>query len=68
MFSSRRIFTPRRSSFAAARQPGARPLARALGIAAATAIVFGAGVYAGRSFPDLFAASAPLPPVTAAEF
>jgi hypothetical protein len=51
MFSSRRIFTPRRSSFAAA-----------------TAIVFGAGVYAGRSFPDLFAASAPLPPVTAAEF
>jgi len=69
IFSSRRMFSSRTSVFAApSRQSG--PLGRALGMMAAAIIIFAVGVYAGRTFPDLFSLSAPAPvaPVTAAEF
>ncbi len=65
MFSSRRMFSSRKTVFT----PGKprRSLGRFLGLMLAVAIVFAAGVYTGRNFPQLF--SSPLPaPVTAAEF
>ncbi len=69
IFSSRRMFSSRGSAFApSSRQAG--PLGRALGMTAAAIIIFSVGVYAGRTFPDVFSLSSPAPitPVTAAEF
>lgn len=69
IFSSRRMFSSRRPTFAApGKQSG--PLGVMLGLAAAAIIIFAAGIYTGRAFPELFSLSSPAPvtPVTAAEF
>lgn len=69
IFSSRRMFSSRRPSFAAPAKP-AGPLGRMLGMTAAAIIIFAVGVYAGRTYPEIFSlsSSAPVTPVTAAEF
>jgi hypothetical protein len=69
IFSSRRMFSSRSSAFgAASKQSG--PLGRVIGMTAAAIIIFAVGVYTGRTFPQLFtlSSSAPVTPVTAAEF
>lgn len=69
IFSSRRMFSSRGSAFDTS-SGQASPLGRALGMIAAGIIIFAVGVYAGRTFPDVFSLSSPAPvaPVTAAEF
>ena len=65
IFSSRRMFEPRRTIFMASRPR--RPLLRVLGFVLATALIFTAGFYVGRTFPHIFGSSKTAP-VTAAEF
>lgn len=59
------MFSSRRMVFSA--PPRKRPWSRVIGILAATLLVFAAGVYAGRAFPNLLGDAVPAP-VTAAEF
>lgn len=69
IFSSRRMFSSRRAVFVApSKQAG--PFGFILGVTAAVIIIFGAGMYTGRAFPNLFALTshAPAAPLTAAEF
>lgn len=70
IFSSRRMFSTRRSSFAPAPNRDAGPIGVALGLIAAGLIIFAVGIYVGRAYPNFLAFSsvAPLEPVTAAEF
>lgn len=59
------MFSSRKAVFAPGKPRGS--LGRFLGVMLVLAIVFAAGVYTGRNFPQLF--SSPLSaPVTAAEF
>tara|TARA_R110000824_G_scaffold366730_2_gene555663 strand:- start:202226 stop:202450 length:225 start_codon:yes stop_codon:yes gene_type:complete len=69
IFSSRRMFSSRRSSFAEPSK-NAGPLGVVIGLTAAGLIIFGLGVYTGRTFPAFmsFSAPAPVQPVTATEF
>jgi len=69
IFSSRRMFSSRRSSFAPASRD-AGPIGVALGLIAAGLIIFAIGIYVGRTYPDFlaFSAIAPGDAVTAAEF
>ncbi|MFZ3034360.1 MAG: hypothetical protein WA138_10135 [Parvibaculum sp.] len=69
IFSSRRMFTSRRSAFVPA-SGDAGPFGVVLGLAAAAIIIFAAGIYVGRTYPSFLAFSsvAPVEPVTAAEF
>ncbi len=65
LFSSRRMFGSRRMIFS---EPRRRlPWMRILGILVATFVVFAAGVYTGRTFPNLLGDRVPAP-VAAAEF
>ena len=65
LFSSRRMFSSNRMIFVDPKPR--RPLGPLLGLMLAFAMVFAAGVYTGRHFPQFF--GSPLPaPVTAAEF
>lgn len=69
IFSSRRMFSTRRSSFAPASRD-AGPIGVALGLVAAGLIIFAVGIYVGRTYPHFlaFSSTAPLEPLTAAEF
>ena len=69
IFSSRRMFSSRRSAFVPASRD-AGPIGVVLGLIAAGIIIFVVGIYVGRTYPHFLAFSsvASLEPVTAAEF
>jgi hypothetical protein len=68
IFSSRRMFSSRRSSFAATSNKSG-PLGVTLGLSAAALIIFALGVIVGRSFPGaaLLPATMPLAPASTSE-
>ncbi len=69
IFSSRRMFSSRQSSFAPASKESG-PVGVVVGLVAAGIIIFVIGIYVGRSYPSFlaFSASGPAAPLTAAEF
>lgn len=69
IFSSRRMFSSRRSSFVPENRD-AGPIGVILGLVAAALIVFAIGLYVGRAYPAFlaFSSATPVAPVTAAEF
>jgi hypothetical protein len=69
IFSSRRMFSSRQSSFAPVSKESG-PVGVVIGLAAAGIIIFAIGIYVGRSYPSFlaFSASTPAAPVTATEF
>lgn len=69
IFSSRRMFSSRRSSFAPVSKESG-PVGVVVGLAAAGLIIFIVGIYVGRSYPAFlaFSAATPAAPLTAAEF
>jgi len=69
IFSSRRMFSSRRSAFVSESRD-AGPIGVALGVIAAGLIIFAVGVYVGHTYPTFLALSsvAPIDPVAAAQF
>lgn len=69
IFSSRRMFSSRRSAFAPVNKDSG-PIGVVVGLMAAGIIVFVIGIYVGRNYPSFlaFSAETPVAPLTATEF